>query len=811
MKRTLLFCCAAIGMFLSSFAHPIDLEDAKAIAYKFMITNDLQLSTTYLTDKNVAAFYVFNTTNGFIIISADDCETPIIGYSHEGRFDPNNVPVQMEDYLQDFVARMQYNSENQVEADEIIARLWEKVKATGRLNEWNADNAVEPLLTEKWHQGCLYNSLCPEMQGPCNHAEAGCVAVAMGQIMHYWKYPSSGWGSNFYYNQGIQLSANFGNTTYDWSHMPDSLTDNSSEAEVEAVATLLYHCGVAVRMRYSVTGSNANLSDAADALMRYFDYTRQLRQEKKNNYDEETWKNMLKDNLNQQRPILYSGFGSVGHAFVCDGYDDNGLFHFNWGWGGNGDGYFTIGNLNPNGNQFNSNNLAILDIIPQYEPCHVAASAYPPNAGAIEGNGEYHIGELCRLTAVSTENTKFLYWKEGDRVVSNDTFYEFEVKDDTHDIVACFNYMPVAQITASYAPDASNPNSPCVSLSWDYADSQWALLKQFELNGEHGVATDENYIYVCNYSQYSSSPMFGKYTMEGELIELFMMEGVYPSGITSDGNYFYCSNNRYSHNVFHLYCYDLGNKTLIDSTNMHMQLTLCSYDSENDGFWLCNSIMNYQFILKDRQGQTLMMGPNFSPHWEYSLCGSGTIIAKDGTSHLLIIGESGEIYDYDISNGILINQPGLGLKGLVQGASIGKYDGKDAFFVIVGDYQHSHTALHIFEINSHLSQIIGYQIYRSDSEGHTMMLTDGITESSYIDSTWNEASAGVYRFGISPIYANGHESEIIWSNSIVKSGIGVEEHTDQPTGQDVQKIFENGQIIIIKDGERYNVSGQKMN
>ena len=178
MKKTLLLF-ALLGLFLGSFARPIDLETAKVIASKFMRTHDLQVSATYPTDKTTPAFYVFNTTDGFVIVAADDCETPIIGYSHEGHFDPNNVPVQMEEYLQDFAARIQYGIENHIAANEVTAKQWELVKTSGRLNESKSTQAVEPLLTEMWHQGCLYNSLCPSMSGPCCHAEVGCVAVAM--------------------------------------------------------------------------------------------------------------------------------------------------------------------------------------------------------------------------------------------------------------------------------------------------------------------------------------------------------------------------------------------------------------------------------------------------------------------------------------------------------------------------------------------------------------------------------------------------------------------------------------------------------
>ena len=347
MKKHLFIIFAIFGLYISTTARPVSLQTAQSVASMFMGTDDLQLVTSYPTDKTTPAFYVFNTTDGFVIISADDCETPIIAYSHEGRFDPDKVPVQMEDHLQDFAARIQYGIDNHMEADELTARQWECVKATGRLHEQKNTKSVAPLLTSKWHQGCLYNSLCPEMQGPCDHAEAGCVAVAMGQIMHYWKYPATGWGSHSYINLGATISADFGNTTYDWEHMPDSLTEASTDAEIEAVATLLFHCGVSVDMKYKPEGSGANSADACDALIRYFNYSKRLHKEKRTDYSNEEWLLMLKNCLDLQQPVHYTGYGAQGgHAFVCDGYDGNDLLHFNWGWGV-ANGYFALGNLNP--------------------------------------------------------------------------------------------------------------------------------------------------------------------------------------------------------------------------------------------------------------------------------------------------------------------------------------------------------------------------------------------------------------------------------------------------------------------------------
>ena len=809
MKKTLIILVLT-SLFLTSAAHPIDLEMAQSVATKFMATNDLQLVSTYQTVNNAAALYVFNTTDGFVIVAADDCETPIIGYSHEGCFDPNNVPVQMEDYLQDFVARIQYGIENHIVADETTTRQWELVKTTGRLNDCKANTAVEPLLTEKWHQGCLYNSLCPAMSGPCDHAEVGCVALAMGQIMHYWKYPNTGWGSQSYYNAGNTYSADFGNTLYDWEHMPDSLTETSSQTEIQAVASLLYHCGVSVMMQYGTNGSAANSADVPNALIRYFNYSRRLHREKRSKYSNEDWLSLLKQCLDLQRPVYYSGHGDVGgHAFVCDGYDDNSLLHFNWGWGGSANGYFALGNLNPIGVNFNDDNYAILDINPQYEPWMVEATPYPPTGGTIEGTGGYHIGEQCTLTAVPAENRKLMYWKRGGQIISHGTTVTLSVEDDINDIEACFSFKPVKEIRAYHAPDTNDLFSPYVGLSWGIDDNpNWPLLNQFEINREKYVTTDSEHIYTA-YSIWDSDPFtFGKYTMYGELVEFFNVEGARPEGLTCDGSYFYCSKNTSNYDINHLYCFDFTHKTLIDSINMGFQFSLCAYDAYYDGFWIIN-YHNKNFItLINRQSQ--IISRVMLPSAMLSVSGFGCITAKDGNLHLLILSER-YVYDYDISNSSLNSNPIISLEFTNSyGASIGKYDGKDAMFITVGNSYQSKN-ISIFEINSHLSPILHYRLYRTDSEGQTVMLADEVTETSYIDSTWTEARSGKYRFGISEVYFNGVESEIMWSDPILKTGYGIDENQSEQEEQPVQKVFENGQIIIIKDGERYNVLGQRLN
>ena len=809
MKRISLLCIAFFGLFLSTIAHPVTLQTAQSIAVKFMGASDAQLVSTYRTDKSTAAFYVFNTEDGFVIVSADDCETPIIGYSHEGRFDPNSVPEQMEAYLQDFVARIQYGIENHIEADELTARKWELVKTTGRLNESRSSRSVEPLLTEMWEQGCLYNELCPTFSKvPCGHAEVGCVAVAMGQIMHYWRYPETGWGTHSYNNAGLTLSADFGNTIYDWDHMPDSLTDDSSDAEIEAVATLLFHCGVSLNMKYTTNGSGADSGDVPDALVRYFNYSKRLHFEKRSDFNDEEWISMLKSCLDLQRPVFYGGKGSQGsHAFVCDGYDDNDLLHFNWGWG-RANGYFALGHINPIGYSFNQNNFAILDINPEYEPWIVEATAYPSTAGTIEGAGEYHIGDSCTLTAIPAEGHQLYCWKRNGQIISNMPSITLSVEEDILDIEAQFSCFPVSQITASYSPEASNPNSPSVSLSWSHAYIEWIPIKQFDIQGENSVATDGEYIYTCYSTDWSNPMAFGKYTMDGDLEEHFnVKDEFYAFAMTTDGDYFYCGNNMaWLEDSRILYCIDFANKRIIDSINTGMEFECCAYDSENDGFWLSNfNLPSYksELTLVNRQGQRIAK----SPKTNNNIRGTGYIIAKDGSPHLLVLMEGGVVYDFDITNNRFNDNPLLVFDdGFVFGCSIGKYDGKDALFAVID------STVRIFEIKNTLSQIVGYRIYRKDSEEHIVTLANELIGASYIDSTWNEAPAGVYCFGISEVYANGVESEIIWSDTIVKTDFGMNENSNQESQEpSVQKVIEDGHIVIIKDGKRYNVSGQHLN
>ena len=226
------------------------------------------------------------------------------------------------------------------------------------------EHSVGPLLTSVWGQGCHHNAACPNDDlGPCFHASAGCVAIAMAQIMYYHKQPLKGNGSMTYNCQPYgTLSADFGNTTYHWEDMVDTVSYNNA-----AVAKLVSHCGISVLMKYGPDLSVASNASACDAFQRFFSYpTSTLTRRTVLNNEE--WLSMIINDLDENLPVYYSGTSDMGgHAFVCDGYDTNGLFHFNFGWDGNHDGYFTIDA--PYG--FSDSQYIIHSIFPIYEiPIH---------------------------------------------------------------------------------------------------------------------------------------------------------------------------------------------------------------------------------------------------------------------------------------------------------------------------------------------------------------------------------------------------------------------------------------------------------
>ncbi|MBP5798184.1 MAG: thiol protease/hemagglutinin PrtT [Bacteroidales bacterium] len=388
MKKLSLLFGLIVLTAMGLHAGPVSQHKAQQLGARFLSTTtlnqrsaDIQLNlVTMATDlaKGAVDYYVFNMKGGegFVIVAGDDRVKPILAYSTTGSYNPEDVAEGFAYTLGVFQKEIQYVREHNLSATPDIVDEWNRVTSTGHLfNGRSARSVVGPLCQTIWNQNFPYSSQCPEdEEGSGGHVYAGCVATAMGQVMKYHEWPERGTGSHSYNPSGYeQQTANFGETDYHFELMPLALDSTSTEEDYYYIAQFLHHCGIAVDMQYSGHGSGAYSMDVPPALRNYFSYTCDddvtLGFWGWNFYSNEEWIQMLKEGgLDEQLPLYYSGAddnGAGGHAFVCDGYDENDYFHFNWGWSGRDDAWCPIGALNTTKYAFNDQNGFIGHIIPQ--------------------------------------------------------------------------------------------------------------------------------------------------------------------------------------------------------------------------------------------------------------------------------------------------------------------------------------------------------------------------------------------------------------------------------------------------------------
>ncbi|MDR2963311.1 MAG: thiol protease/hemagglutinin PrtT [Bacteroidales bacterium] len=295
-------------------------------------------------------YYVYNIgeNEGFVIVSGDDRAREVLGYSTKGHFSMEKAPANMRYMLSCYETEL-----HRLETGETFAvSAAPKPKLALRDGVVFAEK-IDQLLSEIiWDQSAPFNNLCPLIPHANQRAVTGCVATGTSQIMRFHKYPATGKGSNSYTSSSnrIALSADFSKVTFDWDNMLPSYTEaglTPTTAQNTAVATLIYNVGVSCNMDYG-TSSGAYTMDMANALINNFGYDANLQYCQRDYYSEDEWIDLIKTELNQGRPVAYAGASTEGgHFFVCDGYDSDGLFHFNWGWSGMSDGFFQISALNP--------------------------------------------------------------------------------------------------------------------------------------------------------------------------------------------------------------------------------------------------------------------------------------------------------------------------------------------------------------------------------------------------------------------------------------------------------------------------------
>ena len=395
MNRKLYLVVPFLLCALFSFAKDVNESYAMQVArnyYNNITQSNAQLTLAYacVSNANVGrssdakpVYYVFNTTDGkgFIMVSGDDLVQPVLAYSTEGAYMPNNVPDGPRKWIEGYKQQILFVKENVTETTPEITKQWKDYYDNNFAISGQRDaNAVNPLCATKWNQSPYENFYSPYDQQYGEKCVTGCVATAMAQIMKFWNYPTQGTGFHSYNEQSYgTLSANFGSTTYNWSSMPNVLSSVNQD-----VSTLMFQCGVSVDMDYgpSQTGGSAAYVVAAAspvqacseyAYKTYFGYdpaTVQgiLRQ----NYSQANWISAMKAELDAGRPVQYAGIGNGGgHTWVMDGYDNNNNFHMNWGWAGNSDGYFSLNNLDPSAlgagggtGGFNNNQQAVIGLKP---------------------------------------------------------------------------------------------------------------------------------------------------------------------------------------------------------------------------------------------------------------------------------------------------------------------------------------------------------------------------------------------------------------------------------------------------------------
>ena len=340
MKRTTTILIAICVSALFANGKQISQNAALSAARKYSRTGQVAPAKNLRSDKtNNAPYYAFNLEQGYVIVSGDDEMTELVGYAENGFFDAENVPPQMQLWLDGY-------------AEYVAAVQSGKAKARKILLSDSPSVVVEPLVTTKWNQDAPFNNFAPEYTDDNNNTQrcaTGCAATAMAQIMKFHNWPEQGVGHYSYEHQSFgTISSNFSEHVYDWTNMIDRYNNGEySNVQADAVALLMKDCGVSLNMNYGPV-SGASIYSYTPAFKNYFRYS--SRTVNRSGCETTEFTKIITDELQEGRPIIYCGTGEDGgHAFVVDGYDTNYFLHVNWGWGGYSDGYFDMNYMDPAG------------------------------------------------------------------------------------------------------------------------------------------------------------------------------------------------------------------------------------------------------------------------------------------------------------------------------------------------------------------------------------------------------------------------------------------------------------------------------
>ncbi|MDR0603071.1 MAG: C10 family peptidase, partial [Bacteroidales bacterium] len=372
MTKTAWIAFILVMLNISLFAQHVEINEAKKIAENYLsmqkrtsLENALVISEQHVnySKSGDVLSYIFNFEGGgFVIVSADKRTTPILAYSLSNTFlidESKSHPAYL--FVEDYGNTIEQIKTAGIKTE--ISPKWNEL-ATGKQHK-AIIKTVGPLLTSTWNQDKYYNTLCPDDMDAGstydNHVPNGCVALAMAQIMYYHRYPRKGNGSSSYNSSYGALSANYGETVYDYESMADV-----AEGYSDAIARLNFHAGVSVTMGYGANGSGSQSEFAQKAFSQRFLYNLPAVIYGGNNPEDTLtwWKDTIRQSIDKKLPVYYAACRRANvdetdpdgcHAFVCDGYQiddtdpDADMFHFNLGWGGSSNGFYTLSEVGKTG------------------------------------------------------------------------------------------------------------------------------------------------------------------------------------------------------------------------------------------------------------------------------------------------------------------------------------------------------------------------------------------------------------------------------------------------------------------------------
>ena len=345
------FVCCVMMM-----AEPVDPAAARQAAARFLQAKGAVLKNEAMQaprramgqvadGQEASPYYVFNATSskGFVVVSGDDCvgDNLVLGYTDQGSFDADNVPVNMQEWLDGIASQITS-----------LSLLGVKSRAIALHDD------VAPLLTSTWGQGkpvydpkYPYNKLCPVVGGLLSCT--GCMATAMSQVLYYHCWPQEPIVGDLVGYQMYTTKVDIDplpSVKFDWDNMLDSYSLTATEEQQMAVATLMRYCGQVLQMDYTPSISNAYAIDL-DVLINKFGIDQGVYLARSEQYSANDWDSLLYTELKEKRPLFHTGFSmGGGHAFILDGYevqDNVGYYHVNWGWDGGSDGFYRLDVLNP--------------------------------------------------------------------------------------------------------------------------------------------------------------------------------------------------------------------------------------------------------------------------------------------------------------------------------------------------------------------------------------------------------------------------------------------------------------------------------